>query len=123
MAAYRRVYDSRHLQADCQEPGSAPDPTLGNRVKGKGIQFNDSIYQRKVSASRQLGVNNLPRVVTQPRPGRLSNSRPLDRKSDALPLRQHATQSVIAYKLPLPFYSHGRKLGKILGGPESEHLG
>jgi len=22
MAAYRRVYDSRHLQADCQEPGS-----------------------------------------------------------------------------------------------------
>ena len=25
-AAYRRVYDSRHLQADCQEPGSAPKP-------------------------------------------------------------------------------------------------
>ena len=25
-AAYRRVYDSRHLQADCQEPGSAPEP-------------------------------------------------------------------------------------------------
>ena len=24
MAAYRRVYDSHHLQADCQEPGSAP---------------------------------------------------------------------------------------------------
>jgi len=24
MAAYRRVYDSRRLQADCQEPGSAP---------------------------------------------------------------------------------------------------
>jgi len=24
MTAYRRVYDSRHLQADCQEPGSAP---------------------------------------------------------------------------------------------------
>ena len=23
MAAYRRVYDARHLQADCQEPGSA----------------------------------------------------------------------------------------------------
>ena len=33
MAAYRRVYDSCHLQADCQEPGSAPEPyTLGNRV-------------------------------------------------------------------------------------------
>ena len=26
MAAYRRVYDSRHLQGDCQEPGSAPEP-------------------------------------------------------------------------------------------------
>ena len=26
MAAYRRVYDSRHLEADCQEPGSAPEP-------------------------------------------------------------------------------------------------
>jgi len=25
MAAYRRVYDSRHLQADCQEPESAPE--------------------------------------------------------------------------------------------------
>ena len=23
---YRRVYDSRHLQADCQEPGSTPEP-------------------------------------------------------------------------------------------------
>ena len=33
MTAYRRVYDSRRLQADCQEPGSAPEPyTLGNRV-------------------------------------------------------------------------------------------
>ena len=26
MAAYRRVYDSHHLQAGCQEPGSAPEP-------------------------------------------------------------------------------------------------
>ena len=26
MAAYPRVYDSRHLQADCQELGSAPEP-------------------------------------------------------------------------------------------------
>ena len=28
MAAYRQVYDSRHLQADYQEPGSAPEPYL-----------------------------------------------------------------------------------------------
>jgi len=26
MAAYRPVYDSRYLQADCQKPGSAPEP-------------------------------------------------------------------------------------------------
>jgi len=26
MAAYRRVYDSRHLQADCRELGSAAEP-------------------------------------------------------------------------------------------------
>ena len=26
MAAYRRVYDSRHPQADCQGPGSAAEP-------------------------------------------------------------------------------------------------
>jgi len=30
MAADRRVYDSRHLPADCCEPGSAPEPY--NRV-------------------------------------------------------------------------------------------
>ena len=33
MAAYRRVYDSRHLQAGCKEPGSAPEPKLGNCVR------------------------------------------------------------------------------------------
>ena len=26
MEAYSRVYDSRHLQVDCQELGSAPEP-------------------------------------------------------------------------------------------------
>ena len=26
MAAYHRVYDSRHPQADFQEPGLAPEP-------------------------------------------------------------------------------------------------
>ena len=28
-----RVYDSRHLQADCQEPDQLRNPTLGNRVR------------------------------------------------------------------------------------------
>ena len=26
MATYRRVYDSRHVQADCQQPESPPEP-------------------------------------------------------------------------------------------------
>ena len=34
MAAYRRVYDSRHLQADCQEPGSAPEPCARQSSNG-----------------------------------------------------------------------------------------
>jgi len=28
MAAYRWVYDSRRLQTDCQEPGSAPERSI-----------------------------------------------------------------------------------------------
>ena len=32
MAAYRRIYDSRHLQADCQERDQLRNLTLGNRV-------------------------------------------------------------------------------------------
>ena len=38
MAAYRQVYDTCHLQADCQEPRSTPDPMLGYRV-GATIAF------------------------------------------------------------------------------------
>ena len=34
MAPYRRVYDSRHLQADCQEPGSAPEPYVRQSSTG-----------------------------------------------------------------------------------------
>jgi len=34
MAAYRRIYDSPHLQADCQEPGSAAEPYAGQSSMG-----------------------------------------------------------------------------------------
>jgi len=34
MAAYRLVCDSHHLQADCQEPGSAPEPYAPQSSKG-----------------------------------------------------------------------------------------
>ena len=33
MAAYRRVYDSRHLQADCQEPGGISSGTVRSAVE------------------------------------------------------------------------------------------
>ena len=32
MAAYRRVYDSRHLQADCKNRDQLRNPMVGNRV-------------------------------------------------------------------------------------------
>jgi len=32
MAAYGRVYDSRHLQSGCREPDQLRNRTLGNRV-------------------------------------------------------------------------------------------
>jgi len=32
MAAYRQDYDSRHLQADCQNLDQLQNPTLGNQV-------------------------------------------------------------------------------------------
>ena len=32
MAAYRRVYDSRHLQADCKNRHQLRNPTLSIRV-------------------------------------------------------------------------------------------
>ena len=45
MAAYRRVYDSRHLQANCQEAGSAPE--LYARQSSMGYLFTRvSRYQK-----------------------------------------------------------------------------
>ena len=58
MAAYRRVYDSRHLQTDCQELGSAANPTLGNRIWATFIFYLAVIkWQMKiVNSSRRCGA-------------------------------------------------------------------
>ena len=40
MVAYHRVYDSRHLQADCQEPGSASEPYARQSSMGYLYLFN-----------------------------------------------------------------------------------
>ena len=45
MAAYHRVYDSRHLQADYQEPGSAPEPYVRQTSIGY-LYFFTSDYLR-----------------------------------------------------------------------------
>ena len=46
MAAYRQVYDSRHLQADYQEPGSAPEPYVRQSSIGYTFTFFTSDYLR-----------------------------------------------------------------------------
>ena len=43
MAAYRRVYDSRHVQADSQEPGSAPEPYDRQSSTGYLSLFNQRL--------------------------------------------------------------------------------
>ena len=49
MAAYRRVYDSRHLQADCQEPGSAPEPYA--RSSSMGYLYLFYVYRKLLKSA------------------------------------------------------------------------
>jgi len=44
MAAYCRVYASHHLQAGCQEPGSAPEPYARRSVIKYGLPLH--FYQQ-----------------------------------------------------------------------------
>jgi len=37
--AYRRIYDSRHLQADYQEPESTPEPYARQSTIGLPLPF------------------------------------------------------------------------------------
>jgi len=48
MAAHRRVCDSRHVQADCQEPGSAPEPYARQSSMGYDyvLRAGDSVRAR-----------------------------------------------------------------------------
>ena len=55
MAAYRRIYDSRHLQADCQEPGSAPEPCARQSTIGYLYLFT-SVTRRIKHSSRRPKV-------------------------------------------------------------------
>jgi len=59
MAAYRRVYDSRHLQADCKEPASAPVIEYGQPfhffiIKKRAEKCKDGIYHLCVKCANQV---------------------------------------------------------------------
>ena len=56
MAAYRRVYDSRHLQADCKNRDRLRNSTLGNRVWASFFSF---------AAAKQVATQT--RVMTNER--------------------------------------------------------
>ena len=56
MAAYRRVYDSRHLQADCQEP--LRNLMLGNRVWATFLP-NFKAYMKKVESAKSFEMDKI----------------------------------------------------------------
>ena len=86
MATYRRIYDSRHLQADCQEPGSAPEHyTLGNRVSATFTFYFTSVHtyrECRVSYKfvRKFAKNAGNSSLTSRQPGDV-NSAEADRRA------------------------------------------
>ena len=89
MAAYRRVYDSRHLQADCQEPGSAPEPYARQSSIGRLYLFvymcglTDTVERRCETTTTTMKMpvrHQLPVINPPPRPDleAQSASRPSD---------------------------------------------
>jgi len=66
MAAYRRVYDSRHLQADCQEPGSAPEHYARQSSMGYLYLFYRGSHQRRASGTvKIMHVENYTSHITK----------------------------------------------------------
>jgi len=61
MAAYRRVYDSSHLQSDCQLRDQLRNPTLGHRVWATftffTLRFAQSGWANKRTPDPSLYVN------------------------------------------------------------------
>jgi len=63
MAAYRRVYDSRHLHADCQEPGSAPEPYARQSSMGYLYLLVRTQRKRECVYAERKGSNGPPPTV------------------------------------------------------------
>ena len=68
MAAYCRVYDSRHLQADCKNRDQLRNPTLGNRVWATFLYLMLSGVDRRVdinpSCETVIGFKKLRKANT-----------------------------------------------------------
>jgi len=73
MAAYRRVYDSRQLQADCQEPGSAIYHWLQQYSTHSGTQLANELNGQVLSLglkAQVLGLGKeLETVLSPPKTG------------------------------------------------------
>jgi len=68
MAAYRRVYDSRHLQADCQEHwNQLRNPTLGSRVWATvhSVQYTARFSSDRVALISGLWMTSYLPVISQ----------------------------------------------------------
>ena len=66
MAAYRRVYDSRHQQADHQEPGSAPEPYARQSTMGYLYLFYFEHLFLEEATLKQTPVRRSPGLVGDP---------------------------------------------------------
>jgi len=64
MAAYRQVYDSRHLQADYQEPGSAPEPYVRQSSIGYLYFFTSDYFV--ISEKKQSVIHLLTPLENAP---------------------------------------------------------
>ena len=76
MAAYRRVNDSCHRQADCQEPGSAPEPYARQSSTGYLYLFCRffrwiKIYIKPLDRSNASWAGQMYRLIQIPKLFRL----------------------------------------------------
>ena len=108
----RQVVTSQRLLSICQILLLLPDTSF-RKVFERGLLVcapSFRWYQIILLDKRgYVGMNNLPRVVLQPRDDRESNAQPLDSMSNALPLCCHAAQIILVLKIfiwtsPYPHY-------------------
>ena len=59
MAAYRRVYDLHPPQADCQEPGSAPEPCGRQSSTGYLYLCKQEQQEKQTCSSMQCMISGM----------------------------------------------------------------